>query len=188
MERLTADNITTGKINDWAVNHANDLGLYTREEFDALKNTDILGWDFDFIPSQASDNFGKVRLLPKSRRSVTLLDKGRSYILRSRHPDKDISVSMGMAFISEIKRNHVLNKPHYQDFFINYHEELKSVKDSDDLVPLFKDAGIRVRENELFTVLKHLPRVLPILDGDVKPSHPSKRPYTLRSKKKCKTT
>lgn len=184
MDRLTAENITTGKINDWAVNHANDMGLYTREEFESLKKADVLGWEFDFIPSQASDNFGKVRLMPKSRRSVTLLDKGRSYILRSRHPNKDISVSVGMAFISEIKRNHVLNKPHYQDFFINYHNELKSVDSVDDLIPLFKDAGIRVRENELFTVLKYLPRVIPILDGDVKPSHPNKRPYHLRARKR----
>ncbi|MAP20174.1 MAG: hypothetical protein CL582_04450 [Alteromonadaceae bacterium] len=133
--RLTTENVSPKLLDKLAVEEAGLLGPYTRAEYEKLLTVDGGSWEFVFVPSKLDENFGQLKIRPKSTQSTRLLDKGRALKLKDLNLDKDYPLGTLINFIGATKRDPVGRIKKVQEFLLNNWEAFEDAfpeKPSDD--------------------------------------------------------
>lgn len=133
--RLTTENVSPKLLDKLAVEDAGLLGPYTRSEYEKLTTVDAGSWEFVFVPSKLDENFGQLKIRPKSTNSTRLIDKGRALKLKELNLNKEYPLGSLINFISATKREPVGRIKKVQEFLINNWEDYASSfpeKPSDD--------------------------------------------------------
>lgn len=118
--RLTKETATLERLNELAVSEAGLLGPYSRAEYDQLSELDVGSWEFVFVESKLDENFGQLKIRPKSTQSTKLINRGRALKLKEREAAADYDVDTLINFINAVKREPMGNVRKVQDFLLTH--------------------------------------------------------------------
>lgn len=156
INRLIDEPITKESLEKAAVEQAGLLGKHTKEEYNRLMKYQSCTWSFKYSPLKTEEGVGLVKMIPRSKRSLSLLDKGRAKVLCKRH--KWLSEPKAIGFIKICKRHSRGMHPRVQDFLIAHwscDELIALIKEHKSFIQKVKDlSSVDFNDGQLDAIYK----------------------------------